>query len=176
MNRKASGQIELDALKYHRSNKLLRGAVDGQWYVERCEHGGLLFKTTQFTDSVTVDEQHFCPSSTFRQQAEAEHRLFDVRCSPSNDKKVAVFWFCGVYRKKVDALDFLLLYHGQGMEGEAAKKWKWPTVEGIRMREFEWCHPALDEANYLRELASCQRINPHVFNQIHGNCVAVFLY
>jgi len=106
-----------------------------------------------------------------RQQAEAEHRLFDVRCSPSNDKKVAVFWFCGDYRKKVDDLELLHSYHGQGLKAKLRK-----NGNGQPSREFEWCHPAWDEANYLRELASCQRINPHVCNQIHGNCGAVFLY
>ncbi len=38
-----------------------------------------------------------------------------------------VFWFEGIYELKGDRLRVCLKYHGQGVEGEAARRWRMPT-------------------------------------------------
>lgn len=103
----------------------------GRWFVSKCEHGGKPHETTLFANGVMVDKQYFWPSDMSREDAEAANRLFDVRCSPNDPTRVVLFWFCGVYRRVGNDLELLLSYRGQGLEGDAAKNWRWPKVADI---------------------------------------------
>lgn len=47
-------------------------------------------------------------------------------------KYVAVMWSEGIYEVSKDRIRFCIKYHGQGVEGEAARRWKAPVDFTVR--------------------------------------------
>ena len=99
----------------------------GNWTVSQFDHNGKSIPKTMYPDAFTVSATHFWPADLTRTQAEDQSRIYPVRLSRTDDSRIAVFWFCGVYKLSKDSVDLLLSYRGQGLEGEEAKNWQWPT-------------------------------------------------
>lgn len=50
----------------------------------------------------------------------------------SKPKKIGIAWSEGIYELNSDTMRFCTKYHGQGVEGEAARRWKAPVDFVVR--------------------------------------------
>ena len=50
----------------------------------------------------------------------------------SKPKKIGIAWSEGIYELNGDSMRFCTKYHGQGVEGEAARRWKAPVDFTVR--------------------------------------------
>jgi len=50
----------------------------------------------------------------------------------SKPKKIGIAWCEGIYELNGDSMRFCVKYHGQGVEGEAARRWKAPVDFTVR--------------------------------------------
>jgi hypothetical protein len=59
--------------------------------------------------------------------------LMDLRLNPfSKPRGISVMWCVGIYEFEKDRLKICVKYHGQGVEGEAARRWRPPRDFVVR--------------------------------------------
>jgi hypothetical protein len=102
--------------------EVIRAAVDGDKVIPLYQ----TFPCTKVGTRIRVDKEMFrvvYPDKRTPREAWDDAEWIISRWPP---RRIGVYWCEGIYKFSGDELQLCIEYHGQGVEGEEAKRWRAP--------------------------------------------------